>query len=394
MEVKKKRRKTRKKKGQARKRRPTIASLLGGIVLLVALYAIYSFIRPTSTPLYEEIYSAKSDLGNEIGKIDGAVYEALFREGIPEKNILFTAVEPQREGGEDWDFTDVSVRVSLEGSFSRLRSRVETTLLPLRPRVRYKAEQRSAREYVYHIFALGFYTHRVTLILGGFREGQHRRLARIAIIMDDLGHDLELARSFVRLNLPLGISVLPLAPHTDAVVKLANQKKRELMLHLPMEPKDYPEIDPGPGALMVGMGDKEISKTLRRHLGCVAGVRGVNNHMGSLFTENRNKMAVVMRELKGQGLFYVDSRTTSESVAFRVAKETGVPVASRSVFLDNDLSTRAMRYQMERLLGMARHCGRAIGIAHPHAETLRLLQRHWPEVKTQVRLVPVSDLVS
>ena len=394
MAAKKKRRKSRKKKGGSRKRWPIIASLLGGIVLFVVLYLVYTLIRPTSVLLYEEIYGAKSELGKEISKIDGAVYEALFREGIPEKNVFFTAVEAQRERGQDWDFTDVSVRVSLKASFLKLRSRMESSLSTLRPGVRHRVEQRSGTEYVYHIFALDFYTHRVRLILDSFRDEPRTRLAKMSIIVDDLGHDRQLGEAFIRLNLPLGISVLPLARYTDAVVHLANQRKRELMLHLPMEPKDYPELDPGPGALMVGMRDQEIKKTLHKHLGCVVGARGVNNHMGSLFTENKKKMAVIMGELKKRGLFYVDSRTTSETVAFRMAKEAGVPAASRSVFLDNDLSAQAMRFQMERLLGVARHSGRAIGIAHPHAETRKFLERQLPGLEGQVRLVPVSELVS
>jgi len=230
--------------------------------------------------------------------------------------------------------------------------------------------------------------------LGRIRDKPPTRLAKISIIIDDLGHDRELAEAFIGLNFPVGISVLPVARHTDAIVRLANHRKRELMLHLPMEPKNYPELDPGPGALMVGMPDEEIKKTVRKHLRQVGGARGVNNHMGSLFKENKEKMAVVMREIKKGGLFYVDSSTTSETVAFRTAKEAGVPVASRSVFLDNDLSSQAMKFQMERLLGMAGHGGSAIGIAHPHEETRNFLQKRLPELKGRVRLVPVSELVN
>jgi polysaccharide deacetylase 2 family uncharacterized protein YibQ len=160
-----------------------------------------------------------------------------------------------------------------------------------------------------------------------------------------------------------------------------------------MEPKNYPEFDPGPGALMVGMKDQEIRKTLRNHLARITGARGVNNHMGSLFTEKKKKMAVVMGELRKRGLFYVDSRTSSETVAFRAAKKAGVPVACRSVFLDNDLSARAMRFQMERLLGVARHGGRAVGIAHPHPETCKFLEKHAADLERKVRVVPVSELV-
>jgi polysaccharide deacetylase 2 family uncharacterized protein YibQ len=394
MAAKKKRRKGRKKKGRFRKTWPIIASLLGGIVLLVGLYVFFILTRPTSILLYEEIYGANNQLAKEISKIDSAVYEALFLEGVSEENVFFTAVEAQSERNRDWDFTDLMVRVSDEASFLKLRSRIDSSLSTLSPVARYRAEQRSTKEWVCHIYALDFYTHRVRLMMGGFRDKPSARLAKISIIVDDLGHDRELAEAFVRLNFPLAISVLPVARHTEAVVRLANQRKRELMLHLPMEPKNYPELDPGPGALMLGMKEEEIKRTINKHLGQVHGARGVNNHMGSLFTENKNKMAVVMGELKKRGLFYVDSRTTSETAAFRMAKEAGVPVASRSVFLDNDLSEQAMSFQMERLLGVARHGGSAIGIAHPHEETRRFLQRRLPDLGGRVRLVPVSDLVS
>jgi hypothetical protein len=371
-----------------------MASLLGGIVLLGALYVFYLLIKPNSILLFEEIYGEKSRLEKKISKIDRTVYEALFREGVPERNVFFAAVEAQRERDRHWDFTDVTVKVPEQASFSRLRSRLGEALSNLTPGLSLRWEQNSAKEWVCHIFAHDLYTHRVKLIVGRLPDKRCTKQARISIIVDDLGHDREMAEAFIGLNFPFGISVLPVARHTKAVVRLANQRKRELLLHLPMEPKNYPGLDPGPGALMLAMRDEEITRTVRRHLGYVDGARGVNNHMGSLFTENKKKMAVVMGELKKQGLFYVDSRTTRETVALRVAKEAGVPVASRSVFLDNNLSAQAMKFQMERLLGIARHCGSAIGIAHPHEETRKFFQRRLPELKGGVRLVPVAELVS
>ena len=105
-------------------------------------------------------------------------------------------------------------------------------------------------------------------------------------------------------------------------------------------------------------------------------------------------MAIVLSEIKKRNLFYIDSRTTSKTVAFELAKKMGVPVASRSVFLDNDLSPKATRFQMERLLGIARHTGRAIGIGHPNRATLKLLKDYLPKLKKEVNVVPVSDQVS
>ena len=104
-------------------------------------------------------------------------------------------------------------------------------------------------------------------------------------------------------------------------------------------------------------------------------------------------MAVVMSELKNRNLFYIDSRTTAETVAAELAEEMGVPTASRSVFLDNDLSSTAIRFQMERLLGIARHSGAAIGIGHPNLETLSILKEYREKLKSRVELVPVSELI-
>ena len=105
-------------------------------------------------------------------------------------------------------------------------------------------------------------------------------------------------------------------------------------------------------------------------------------------------MAIVLSELKKRNLFYIDSRTSRETVAFELAKEMGVPVASRNVFLDNDLSPTAITFQMQRLLGMARHSGAAIGIGHPNLATLKLLKNYLPKLKTEVEVVPVSELVN
>ncbi len=216
---------------------------------------------------------------------------------------------------------------------------------------------------------------------------------KVAIIIDDLGYDPDLAFSFIQLDLPLCFSVLPHAPFTGLVVQEANDEGCEVMLHLPMEPKDYPSVDPGPGALFLSMAEHEIIEILDQDLREVPGARGVNNHMGSSFTENRDKMLVVLKELKKRRLFYVDSLTTSGTVGFDLAREIGLAAARRSVFIDNDLTPKAIRKQMEQLLSIARRSGSAIGIGHPHKETLRVLEEYYSRVKHEFQVVPVSALV-
>ena len=188
--------------------------------------------------------------------------------------------------------------------------------------------------------------------------------------------------------------MLPSAPFTGIVAREAKRKGREILLHLPMEPKKYPAVKPGPGALLLSMDEEEIRRVLDRDLKEIPEARGVSNHMGSSFTEDRNKMLIVLTELKKRNLYFMDSRTSENTVGFSLAKEIGLLAAKRSVFLDNDPEPKAIRMQIERLLNMAKHSGYAIGIGHPHRGTLTILREYRSILKTEFRLVDVSELVN
>jgi hypothetical protein len=137
-----------------------------------------------------------------------------------------------------------------------------------------------------------------------------------------------------------------------------------------------------------------IFEVLDRDLSEIPFAAGVNNHMGSRFTESEEKMTIVLAELKRRGLYFIDSRTTASSVAFKVARKMALRTARRDVFLDNSLSGKAIKRQMERLLSLARHRGWAIGIGHPHKETLRLLETYQATLNNETEMVPVSELVN
>jgi len=219
-------------------------------------------------------------------------------------------------------------------------------------------------------------------------------LPKVAIIIDDVGFDVELARFFMELKPSLTLSVLPTAPHAQAIAREAIGRGVEVLLHLPMEPKESNGEGPGAGTLLAKMGEAEFVETLNGHLSKIEGVKGVNNHMGSLLSEREDKMALLFRELRKRNLFYVDSRTTPLTVAPKVAADMKVPVASRSVFLDNDLFQEAMKIQWDRLFSLAREQGVAVMIAHPHPETLFFLREHLPDLRSKARLVRVADIVS
>jgi len=215
----------------------------------------------------------------------------------------------------------------------------------------------------------------------------------IAIILDDLGPSPARAAAAIALSGPLTLAFLPYAGALSEQTAAARAAGHELMIHVPMEPEGK-NGDPGPRALMVDMKRGEILERLRWDLDRFEHYVGINNHMGSRFTKNRDHMATVFRELKSRGLLFVDSRTTADTVGKKLAQEIGVPFAERQVFLDNSRSAANVKERLNELETLARKEGMAIGIGHPHKVTLTALQNWLPTLAEKgFVLVPVSAIV-
>lgn len=213
----------------------------------------------------------------------------------------------------------------------------------------------------------------------------------VAIIIDDMGYQPAIGRKMLALPLNLSFSFLPSGPQTKELAAAAHGKKRDILLHLPMEATDH-KVDPGPGTLNVAMAAEEMQQKLANHLALVPMAIGINNHMGSRFTEERLAMATLLAEIKQRGLFFLDSRTSTKSVACAVAKETGVPCLSRHLFLDNDQNQAAVAKQLDALLALAEKNGQAVGIGHPHPATLAALTARQHALSERVELVGVGTL--
>jgi polysaccharide deacetylase 2 family uncharacterized protein YibQ len=217
-------------------------------------------------------------------------------------------------------------------------------------------------------------------------------LPLVAIVIDDLGYQRQLAMDFIEMGAPLTLSFLPQAPFTGELVRQADQKEKETLLHIPMEPKEFPQVNPGPKALLTSMTNEEIMNILENDLDAFPQVAGVNNHMGSRFTEDRDKMALVLTLIKKRKLFFLDSRTTPDSVIFPLASQIGVKVIQRDIFLDNNVEMDAIRGQLELLIRLAQERGFAVACGHPHPQTLQVLKERLPELQEKVHLVPLSQL--
>ena len=220
------------------------------------------------------------------------------------------------------------------------------------------------------------------------------RLLRAAIVIDDMGHDPEVAHKLLALDYPLTFSVLPHLRYTAATAEAIHRSGREVMLHLPMEPEPGSHTVPGEGAVLVGMSAEQVRTIVQGDLDSVPYVVGVNNHMGSRATQSAALMADLMRVLKERRLYFIDSRTTAETAALEAARREGLPAFYRAVFLDDTETVPYTLGQLESFRHKVEQEGVALAIGHPHATTVAALARFLPELeRADIELVAPSQIV-
>ncbi|MEM6708732.1 MAG: divergent polysaccharide deacetylase family protein [Pseudomonadota bacterium] len=223
-------------------------------------------------------------------------------------------------------------------------------------------------------------------------SAQQAPRVRLAVVMDDLGYRLDLDSRIINWPHPVTVAVLPGSPSGRAIAEAAADRGKEVILHQPMQPHGA-RLRREPGDLRLDMDHWEFSRTLSSNLASVPERVGVNNHTGSALTEDPRAMHRLMQHLSEAGLYFLDSRTTPNTVAHTIAEEWGVPVVSRDVFLDHDRSRAAVEREFNRALGIARRDGHAVLIAHPNALSVNYLEVALRALPDDVELVRVSDLL-
>jgi polysaccharide deacetylase 2 family uncharacterized protein YibQ len=215
---------------------------------------------------------------------------------------------------------------------------------------------------------------------------------RVALVIDDLGRSLDEVERLARLGVPLTYAVLPFESRTAEVVARLRAAGAEILCHLPLEGR--PGADPGPGAILEEHSARRVARRTREAIDAVPGAVGLNNHMGSIVTADPEAMSALLEVVAERKLFFLDSRTSADSVAYELARRAGVPTARREVFLDSEREPEAVRAECARLLAAARERGAAIAIGHPHEVTLAALEELIPAaLAAGYEFVPVSFLL-
>jgi len=328
------------------------------------------------------------DYTNISQEIDAVVNEELVKLGVTDKDLIKIYREEKKKGNVSWVLVTKEVQVSREINMESYKKSLADSL-----------KQIGAELYEAKLSDKG---NRLNMKIGKWSLVMQNLLLRYpfakyraSIVIDDLGQRKDQVRNFLRLDIPLSFAILPQLHYSTLLARELKNSGYETILHLPMEPEGYPETNPGPGALLVSMDSSQIKSTILTDLKTVPGVSGVSNHEGSHFTVNREKMVEALSVLKREGLFFLDSKTSSQSVGEEVARELGMLSLSNHIFLDTEDEYKYICKQLEKLRHRVLNSGTGIGIGHVHRKfTADALAKYIPKFKEDgIEFVNLSELL-
>ena len=360
-----------------------LVSFLLGSFLALGTYAYLTQKKPPpSEPISQSILL-----------IDPMINGQLFEMGLSKKDVLLQKPSTKKEGTEDGTPSILKIQLprSLSVASVEKNFRQNFSLLGKPVSLHSSHPQGSLR---LEVKVGDLTTHQLIFIPSQPTTLKSRLRPRVALVIDDLGRDNLISHELLRCDFPVTFSILPFEPHSKSLALEAHQKGQEIILHLPLEPRGYPEVNPGEGALLLEMDLERLLHQLSRDIEAIPYIKGVSNHMGSQFMEDAEKMKIILTELRNRKLFFLDSRTTPQTVGLETANAIGLEAAERTVFLDHELNEEAIGQSLERLLRLSLSKGKAIGIGHPHPLTIQAIKKMIPKMQEKgVEIVPLSTLM-
>jgi polysaccharide deacetylase 2 family uncharacterized protein YibQ len=366
--------------------RSWISHLLSFLLGALLTFGGYTYLK-RDKPLSPEDFSQKVFL------VDQIVQSQLYEIGVQKKNILLQQSSLKRKGNMVWKQSSLKVRVLPPRSFSSIEGDFRRSLSALGKTVSIQSSQKSESLHL-EVKVLDRVTHQLTLVSSIPSALKTVLHPKVAIVIDDIGGEDKISQELLCWDLPITLSILPFTPYSKTLAEEAHRKGKEVILHLPMEPHGYPQIRPGEGVLLEEMDKARLLHQLSKDIEAVPYITGVSNHMGSRLMEDPEKMKIVFSELKRRGLFFLDSRTTPQTIGLQVAQSVGLKAVERSIFIDNSSTEEDIKRQLEQLIELSLSKGKAIGIGHPHPSTLKSIKEMIPKMKEKgIEVVPLSAVM-
>lgn len=343
--------------------------------------------------LTREKHPSSEAFSQKVFIVDQIIQSQLYEIGILKKDVLLHQSSLKKEEGFTWGQSLFKIQVPRSLPFSSIEGNFRRSLSILGRPVSMQSSQISESLQL-EVKVLNRMTHQLTFIPPQPSILKAGLRPMVAIVIDDLGGEDRISQELLHWNLPITFSILPFKPHAKSLATEANRRGKEVILHLPMEPHGYPKIKPGEGALLYEMDEERLLRQLSKDIEAVPYIKGVSNHMGSRLMEDPEKMRIVFSELKRRGLFFLDNRTTPQTIGLKTAKSLGLRAMERTLFIDNSSNEEDIKKNLERLIQFSLSKGKAIGIGHPHSSTLKSLKEMIPKMKEKgIDIVPLSSLV-
>lgn len=338
-------------------------------------------------PLSPEAFSQKVFIADQI--INSQLYEI----GLSKKEVLLHQSVLRREGDIAWEQSLLKIQLPRSLSFSLIEGNFKRSLSLLGKPFSVQSSQVSESLQL-EVRVMDRITHQLTFLYSKPSSLELKLRPKVAIVIDDLGKENHISQELLHWDLPLTLSVLPFTPHAKSIALEAHRQGKEVILHLPMEPQGYPKIQPGEGALLEEMDEERLLRQLSKDIEAIPYIKGVSNHMGSRLMEDPEKMKIILSELKRRELFFLDSRTTPQTIGLQMAKSLGLRAMERSLFLDHSQNEDDVRKQLERLIRLSLTKGKAIGIGHPRPSTIKSLREMIPKMQEKgIDIVPLSAVM-
>ncbi len=370
------------KRGRSRKWIRYLFSFFLGVLLIFGGYIYLTREKPLS----------QEDFSNKVFLIDQIVQGQLYEMGIQKKHIVLHQSSSKKARGLTWKQSSLKIHVPASRSFSSIERDFRRGLSTLGETVSIQSPK-TIESLQLEIKVQNRVTHQLTFIPSTPSTLKAAFRPKIAIVIDDLGDKEKISQELLRWDLPITFAILPFTPFSKRLAGEAHRKGKEVILHLPMEPQGYPQIRPGEGVLLMEMDKARLLRQLSKDIEAVPYITGVSNHMGSRLMEDPEKMTTVLSELKKRGLFFLDSRTTPQTVGLQVGQSIGLKVMERNIFIDNSSTEEDIRGQLEQLIQLSLSKGKAIGIGHPHPSTIKSIKEMIPKMKEKgIEIVPLSAL--
>ncbi|MGG3306774.1 divergent polysaccharide deacetylase family protein [Paenibacillus lautus] len=231
---------------------------------------------------------------------------------------------------------------------------------------------------------------------GRNRPGQEKKTNKLAVIIDDFGNDQKGTQEMLSLPVKITVAVMPFLPTSVKDAEAAHRQGHDVIIHMPMEPKQGRASWLGPGAILSSLTDEEIRKRMEEAIDSIPYAVGINNHMGSKVTGDERVMSIVLDVCRERGLFFIDSKTNYYSVVGKLAAEKGMPSIANDIFLDDVHTVQHVSKQLQTAAQHAEERTSCIAIGHVGVygiRTAEALKGSIPKLQAKVEFVGISDLV-